>query len=58
MFAHAHANSLKRGSFGFSGTRAAFMQKPAFIASLREEQQKPEVKGAIWRSREVDLIAT
>ena len=58
MFAHAHANSSKRGSFGFSGTPAATMQKPAFIASLREEQQKPEVKGAIWRSREVDLIAT
>ena len=58
MFAHAHANSSKRGSFGFSWTPAATMQKPAFIASPLRRQYEPEVKGAIWRAREVDLIGT
>ena len=56
MFGHAHANSSKRGSFGFSWTPAATMQKPAFIASPLRRQYDPEVKAAIWRSREVDLI--
>ena len=60
MFGHAHANSSKRGSFGFSWTPAATMQKPAFIASplRRQYELEPEVKAAIWRAREleVDLI--
>ena len=55
MFAHAHANSSKRGSFGFSGTRTATMQKPNPIPSLIRRQYEPEVQAAIWRSREVDL---
>ena len=42
---------------GFSWTPAATMQKPAFIASPLRRQYEPEVKGAIWRAREVDLIA-
>ena len=58
MFGHAHANSSKRGSFGFSWTPAATMQKPTFIASPLRRQYDPEVKAAIWRAREVDLIGT
>ena len=58
MFGHAHANSSKRGSFGFSWTPAVTMQKPAFIPSPLRRQYDPEVKAAIWRAREVDLIGT
>jgi hypothetical protein len=56
MFGHAHANSSKRGSFGFSGTPAATMQKPAFIASPLRRQYEPEVKGAIWTKHLFDVI--
>ena len=55
MFGHAHANSSKRGSFGFSWTPAVTMQKPAFIPSPLRRQYEPEVKAAIWRAREVHL---
>ena len=34
------------------------MRKPAFIALLCRRQYDPEVQAVIWRSREVDLIAT
>ena len=58
MFGHAHANSSKRGSFGFSWTPAATMQKPAFIASPLCRQHDPEVKARKSRAHEVDLIGT
>ena len=57
MFGHAHANSSKRGSFGFSWTPAATMQKPAFIASPLRRQYKPEAKAAIWTKHLFDVIA-
>jgi len=47
MFGHAHANSSKRGSFGFSWTPAVTMQKPAFIPSPLRRQYDPEAKAAI-----------
>ena len=55
MFGHAHANSSKRGSFGFSWALAATMQKPAFIASPLRRQHDPEVEAAICTAREVHL---
>ena len=57
MFGHAHANSSKRGSFGFSGTPKPRTPKPAFIPSPLRRQYAAIWRAAIWRSREVNLTS-